>query len=241
MRNILRGSTVVNFVRHSQTARLYARLRRVVSRRLDGSDSDDSTEAGADTSASAAETTRGEVTAVDSSSLLAGSLLFAFFGLLGKWIEASWLYRWLTAEPDPDVIVIDLRETWTVGPILGVIDWVVARLATIGEHALSGKLAGRGFRLFTARPIQAASVFFGGTALVLGGRIALSPTTPAPLVVLTTVLAVCAIVGSQISWSWSELRETRPVRILVAAFEPPEPPDRTEPEETDVPAEDDEQ
>jgi hypothetical protein len=30
----------------------------------------------------------------------------------------SYIYRWLTTEPDPEVIVIDLRETWTVGPVL---------------------------------------------------------------------------------------------------------------------------
>ena len=38
------------------------------------------------------------------------------------------LWNWLTAEPDPDVIVIDLRETLTVGPIIAVLDWVVGHL-----------------------------------------------------------------------------------------------------------------
>jgi len=36
--------------------------------------------------------------------------------------------RWLTAEPEPDVIVIDLRETVTVGPIVLVLDRIVERL-----------------------------------------------------------------------------------------------------------------
>ncbi|WP_257299938.1 hypothetical protein [Haloarchaeobius sp. FL176] len=40
----------------------------------------------------------------------------------------SFLYRWLTKEPEPEVIVIDLRETYTVGPLIKVLDGVIDRL-----------------------------------------------------------------------------------------------------------------
>lgn len=40
----------------------------------------------------------------------------------------SVLYRWLTAEPEPEVIVIDLRDTFTVGPIVALLDRLVAAL-----------------------------------------------------------------------------------------------------------------
>lgn len=40
----------------------------------------------------------------------------------------SWLYRWLTSEPEPAVVVIDLRETYTVGPVLAVLDRAVGVL-----------------------------------------------------------------------------------------------------------------
>lgn len=199
---------MVSLVRRSQTARLYVRLRQAASRRLSDSDTADSKET------------------TDSSTLLASSLLFAFAARVGTWIEASWLYRWLTAEPDPDVIVIDLRETWTVGPILAVLDWFVVRLVSSGERASSVRLAGQGSRLFADRPLQVASVFLGGVALALAGRIALTPNTSAPLVFLTVLLAICALVGSRNSQSWAELRQTRFVRLLVAAFEPPDPPER---------------
>jgi hypothetical protein len=43
-------------------------------------------------------------------------------GTLGTWVRGSWLYGWLTAEPDPDIIVIDLRETYTVGPVIATLD-----------------------------------------------------------------------------------------------------------------------
>lgn len=39
-----------------------------------------------------------------------------------RWGSHSVLYRWLTKEPDPDVVVIDLRETYTVGPFIAVLD-----------------------------------------------------------------------------------------------------------------------
>jgi hypothetical protein len=42
------------------------------------------------------------------------------------WLSGSALYRWLTAEPEPEVIVIDLRETWTVGPLLRVLDRMIS-------------------------------------------------------------------------------------------------------------------
>ncbi|WP_049979585.1 hypothetical protein [Halolamina rubra] len=47
----------------------------------------------------------------------------------GRWVTStvknSWLYNWLTAEPEPEVIVIDLRETWTVGPFINILDWAI--------------------------------------------------------------------------------------------------------------------
>ncbi|WP_435063670.1 hypothetical protein [Halobaculum sp. EA56] len=70
----------------------------------------------------------------------------------------SFVYRWLTKEPEPEVIVIDLRETWTVGPVIALLDrlveWVVPywrgsrlkrgldRTAALGERAADTR-AGR--------------------------------------------------------------------------------------------------
>jgi len=40
----------------------------------------------------------------------------------------SYCYRWLTAEPDPEVIVIDLREARTVGPFIQLLEMFIAPL-----------------------------------------------------------------------------------------------------------------
>lgn len=47
----------------------------------------------------------------------------------------SYLYRWFTAEPDPDVIVIDLRETYTVGPVIALLDSLFDWLAPGWQHS----------------------------------------------------------------------------------------------------------
>jgi len=67
----------------------------------------------------------------------------------------SYGYRWLTAEPDPSVVVIDLRETRTVGPFVRLLEWGIepierawtrSRLASLTAGigpALSNSRSGR--------------------------------------------------------------------------------------------------
>jgi hypothetical protein len=43
-------------------------------------------------------------------------------------VRSSVLYTWLTKEPEPEVIVIDLRETRTVGPIIALLDRAIGWL-----------------------------------------------------------------------------------------------------------------
>lgn len=52
-------------------------------------------------------------------------------GRLSRLVRVSALYRWLTAEPDPDVVVIDLRETYAVGPVISLLDWAAAPLGRL--------------------------------------------------------------------------------------------------------------
>lgn len=65
---------------------------------------------------------------------------------LSGWVRASYLYRWLTAEPDPDVVVIDLRETYAVGPVIALLDWLVGPFGRLYRASTLQRLveAGRG-------------------------------------------------------------------------------------------------
>lgn len=49
-------------------------------------------------------------------------------GTAAGYVRNSFVYRWLTKEPEPEVIVIDLRETRTVGPFIHLLDATVERV-----------------------------------------------------------------------------------------------------------------
>jgi hypothetical protein len=139
---------------------------------------------------------------------------------VGDWIRGSWSYRWLTAEPDPDVIVIDLRETYTVGPIIHVLDRVVDPLADAwGGSAVEATLSGIADAPVRALGIVAVVAVLIETALSL----ALGDLTQSGLLVRAVVFGLAAL-AIQVPLSASELAETRTGRLLRAVLEPPEPP-----------------
>ena len=54
---------------------------------------------------------------------------------LHRYGTASFCWRWLTADPEPDVIVIDLRKTRTIGPLLAVFDRAAAPVVRAAPRA----------------------------------------------------------------------------------------------------------
>jgi len=51
-------------------------------------------------------------------------------------IRDSRLYQWLTVEPEPTVITIDLRETYTIGPVIALIDRLVTPLSARWQQSV---------------------------------------------------------------------------------------------------------
>jgi len=151
---------------------------------------------------------------------------------LRRLVVASFLYRWLTAEPDPDVIVIDLRETRTVGPVLALLDRLLEGLAAAARGSRAVRVGRALWAAVLAAPVRAAGVAAVGAAaagLLAATATGLTPARAAPLV----ALGVAGLAATRETRSWARLRETRPVRLLVAAFEPPEPPERAARSDTD--------
>ncbi|MDR5672474.1 hypothetical protein RH858_04830 [Halalkaliarchaeum sp. AArc-GB] len=151
-------------------------------------------------------------------------------------VEGSWLYRWLTAEPEPEVVVIDLRETYTVGPFIRLLDLLLERGAEWADSSRFVSGLKTGIDRITAAPLRVGGAFVAVLAAV-GLIVTLltgEPSTAAG-VGLVGLLLVGAL-ATRDERSWSELQETRPVRLLAAAFEPPEPPEsepsESEPEES---------
>lgn len=68
-------------------------------------------------------------------------------GRLSGWVRASYLYRWLTAEPDPDVVVIDLRETYAVGPVIALLDRLAAPFGRLYRASTLQRLVERAGRV----------------------------------------------------------------------------------------------
>lgn len=136
----------------------------------------------------------------------------------------SFGYRWLTAEPEPDVIVIDLRRTWSVGPVLAALDRAITAVLPGVERATLTRVATRVGDAVRGRPVAVASlVLLGGVtasflATALGGGVTVDSGA------VHVVGAALAVLGLRSRTTLAELRRTRTVRILAAAFEPPEPP-----------------
>lgn len=153
------------------------------------------------------------------------SRITALGRLIRRYVMASFCYRWLTAEPDPEVIVIDLRDTKTVGPIIAVLDRLLAGLAratatsAIAAGATTVAAHGR------ERPIAVAGlVALPAIAVSLIG-LAAAGTLTTPLLVGHLLATALAALGCRSQQSLAELRETKTARVLAAAFEPPAPPE----------------
>ncbi|MDY7082243.1 MAG: hypothetical protein SXQ77_07545 [Halobacteria archaeon] len=80
-------------------------------------------------------------------------------------LEDSWLYGWLTAEPEPEVVVIDLRDTLSVAPFLELLDrtvsvFVPARLSSFIYRTTLGLIRDLWDSVRTSRVFEYASGLF---------------------------------------------------------------------------------
>lgn len=163
----------------------------------------------------------------------AGNARLARLGTrLHAYVAASFCYRWLTSEPDPDVVVIDLRETWSVGPALAVLERTVRALIPGVATSHLGDVTRTVAAAVRARPIRVASLVLLGTLAASVSLAAVFGTLTLPFAVLASLGATAAIAGLRSRMRLEDLCETRLVQILRAAFEPPAPPERVEREPT---------
>jgi hypothetical protein len=135
------------------------------------------------------------------------------------------LYRWLTKEPEPDVIVIDLRDTYAVGPVIALLD----RLQPVAECVWlsSGlrRLAGGATAALRDAPVRTASIAAAAAVFANAALVALTGSLSTAGVLARGVAFGLALAGTQITTPWEELAKASTVRLLRAALEPPEPPE----------------
>ncbi|QLG48930.1 hypothetical protein [Natrinema halophilum] len=145
-------------------------------------------------------------------------------GTVQRYVTASFGYRWLTSEPEPDVIVIDLRKTGTIGPFIDVLDRSLSELAAgrpssaVADGVTALEEIVRDRPIAVAATVGLTAVWVSLLALGLGGAISL------PLLVAHLLGAVLAIAGVRSRRSLDDVREMRLIQLLISVLEPPEPP-----------------
>lgn len=153
------------------------------------------------------------------------SVLVGLISFFGRAVRHSWLYRWLTKEPEPDIIVIDLRETWTVGPIIALLDRVIRFFGRGFQGSASQRLVSWSENQFRRQPISFVStILLVMTAISLVSRIFRGDVTGGFLLGIG-VLIVLAIGGLSVDLTLEELQKTRIFKLIRKVLEPPEPPD----------------
>lgn len=152
------------------------------------------------------------------------STITHLFGAVRAYVRGAWLYRWLTSEPDPEVVVIDLRQTWSVGPPLAVLDRAVDAIVPGLEGATVVRTLEGVVDAVRRRPIARTSAIVLGVVLSSLLASIASGDPSRRLLSVQIVLATVATLGLRSHTTLHDLRTTRTARLLVAAFEPPDPP-----------------
>ena len=92
----------------------------------------------------------------------------------GELVRESYCYRWLTEEPDPEVIVIDLRETYTVWTFITLLERFIPHIEDAWQHSKVESIARRVFERLAAGVFDPLSETRGYKLVV----ISLTPPEP---------------------------------------------------------------
>ncbi|MFB6283427.1 MAG: hypothetical protein ABEK59_05765 [Halobacteria archaeon] len=137
-------------------------------------------------------------------------------------VKKSWLYGWLTGEPETEVVVLDLERTRTTGPIIKFIDqtvrtvipaWMQSGLRTVYEKTA---------RYAREKTVRVASGLVFTVSVIFMALLEYLDMKSLPSFVLLMTIAVVAGYGIRSDRSWEELRETKAVTIATKLIRPPE-------------------
>ncbi|XGI82711.1 hypothetical protein ACEU6E_05345 [Halorutilales archaeon Cl-col2-1] len=138
--------------------------------------------------------------------------------------ESSWLYRWLTAEPEPEVVVIDLRETLTVGSLIELVDRAVSFLVPAWVRSRVHATVSETYAYVRDETVRSISLVVLASVLVnTSVSLVLGDLTNTGFVLRFGVGSL-SVLGVRSHVSWDEIAESKPAKLLIAVLEPPEPP-----------------
>lgn len=133
-------------------------------------------------------------------------------------VRNSWLYGWLTKEPEPNVVVIDLRETLSVNPFLELLDnvldsvvpaWISSRIHRLIETTVNH------IRKAPVRVLSLASLAILTAYLVVGTATGTLSTTSLAFGLL---LALILAFGTKVTHSWNEIKQS-PITRTILGFD----------------------
>ena len=140
----------------------------------------------------------------------------AWVRTLANWIRHSWLYQWLVTSPEPDVVVIDLRETVTVGPFVAVVDRVQPALERAWRDSRFRQVTARTTTAVRRTPIRVFSIAMCVALLANVAVGSFARTITAFRILVSLALLVLALLGTQVTTPWERLKEATTVQLLVA-------------------------
>jgi len=137
-------------------------------------------------------------------------------------VESSWVYGWTGDGPDSGVVVIDLRDTISVGPVQTARDELLEYLLPASTYSLLVRTCHRLLDEVLDAPVRVSS--FAVLVAVLGGATlgAALGVVDANGYLLAVAFAVLAAVGTRIRVDYTDLAGSRSVRRLGRLLEPPE-------------------
>ena len=156
-----------------------------------------------------------------------GSGLAGLVGTVGQFTRASFGYRWLTSDREPEVVTIELADSTAVVYLEAALHGFVRRLVP-AYHRSTVVDTVRG----TSRRIRDVPIGLASAVLLVAvfGDFVVTLASGAPTLfgVALRILFLCLLAaGTQVTMSWSEFARTPAGRLLVATLEPPEWSDDT--------------
>lgn len=140
---------------------------------------------------------------------------------LARWGRGSRIVRWFLVDTHQGVAVVDLRESYTLGPPIRLVTWARGPTRRLAERSgLDGVGSNTASRV-DAAPLRWLGVVVATVALLgtLAGAVVSGGVSGWFLVVLGG-----GLLATRERRSLSELAETRLGRALEGAFEPPDEP-----------------
>lgn len=132
--------------------------------------------------------------------------------------RSSFLYRWLATDPDPDPIVIDLRDSFLLRPIVRII----GKSLYTHNSSLTFRVANTLKAEFEKSPIRLTS------ALLLPPMISvflipdMLAASSIPEVIPMLVILFLIAGGTQLDSSWAAISKSKTIKFVIGIFSPPE-------------------